>query len=209
MRRRRRRIARLLPQFFAAAPLPVVIEEARGLLLLLLPARRPSRHLHRPCDIGAHSRVDDATQGIPARLRVDRARRESHAGIDVDPPPPSSGPDDVVIDDDGAVVAITTTVPSSPCVRICRYNSSVYDGQVCIGCYRETYEIGHWHAMSSGERATTLSDAIDRRRSHHREDECDDANVCDDDAADDDVYDGAITLDELERQLSYWSDMAN
>ena len=42
-------------------------------------------------------------------------------------------------------------VPSTPCTRICRYNADFFDGQVCIGCYREAYEIGTWTSMSPYE----------------------------------------------------------
>ena len=36
-------------------------------------------------------------------------------------------------------------VPITPCNRICRYSNSFYNGQVCIGCFRDTYEIKMWH----------------------------------------------------------------
>jgi len=88
-------------------------------------------------------------------------------------------------------------VPMSPCNRICRYNSSFYDGQVCIGCFREAYEIEMWQSMTPMQKSMTLMDAIDR---------------CSEDYHDDDAriesYDGAITMEELTRQCAHWSDMA-
>ena len=53
-------------------------------------------------------------------------------------------------------------VPMTPCNRICRYNSSFYDGQVCIGCFREAFEIGTWENMTPTQKSMTLLDAIDR-----------------------------------------------
>lgn len=51
---------------------------------------------------------------------------------------------------------------ATPCNRICRYNSNVYDGLVCIGCFRDTYEISHWDTMTPQEKSYTLDDAADR-----------------------------------------------
>ena len=50
----------------------------------------------------------------------------------------------------------------SPCNRICRYNANVYDGQVCIGCFRDTFEISQWSRMTPDEKAFALEDAADR-----------------------------------------------
>lgn len=77
-----------------------------------------------------------------------------------------------------------TPPPLTPCTRICRYNANVFDGQVCIGCYREPYEIGTWASMSAEEKYLTLLDALDRQEAV--------------------PMDGAITRDELERQAAYW-----
>lgn len=87
-----------------------------------------------------------------------------------------------------------TIIPVTPCIRICRYNSSFYSGQVCIGCFREAYEIQSWQSMGPGEKALTLMDAIDR---------CNDDNT-----TGEDDFDGAISKDELARQYEYWSEMA-
>ena len=53
-------------------------------------------------------------------------------------------------------------VPVTPCTRICRYNSNVFDGKVCIGCFRETFEIGNWQSLSPTEKHYALLDAADR-----------------------------------------------
>ena len=73
----------------------------------------------------------------------------------------------------------------TPCVRICRYNADFYNGQVCIGCFRETFEIAQWNkaSMSNLERSYTLLDAADR----HVE-----------------TFEGSITKEELQRQAMLW-----
>lgn len=53
-------------------------------------------------------------------------------------------------------------VPSTPCVRICRYNKNFYDGQVCIGCFRDAFDIGEWVSFDNTERLYALEDALDR-----------------------------------------------
>lgn len=81
-------------------------------------------------------------------------------------------------------------IPMTPCNRICRYNSSFYDGQVCIGCFREAYEISIWQSMTPMQKSMTLMDAIDR-------------------CAGGENFDGTITMEEsLTRQYLYWSDLA-
>lgn len=78
-------------------------------------------------------------------------------------------------------------VPVTPCTRICRYNADFFDGQVCIGCYRETFEIGTWESMSASQKYMALLDAIDRWK--------DSATA---------ELDGSISLDDLKRQAEYW-----
>ncbi len=78
---------------------------------------------------------------------------------------------------------------STPCNRICRYNAQVYDGKVCIGCYRDEHEISSWSGLSSIEKTYVLEDAADRA------DELDKKNM---------RLDGAISSDELRRQASMW-----
>ncbi|OEU21519.1 hypothetical protein FRACYDRAFT_235146 [Fragilariopsis cylindrus CCMP1102] len=52
--------------------------------------------------------------------------------------------------------------PATPCTRICRYNINCYDGNVCIGCFRDTHDISHWSCFSSKEKQFSLEDAADR-----------------------------------------------
>lgn len=89
-----------------------------------------------------------------------------------------------------------TDVPLTPCNRICRYNSSFYDGRVCIGCFREGYEIETWQSMNSMQKSMTLLDAIDR---------------CSENQGDEETrgkFEGAITTEELTRQYLHWTALA-
>jgi len=88
------------------------------------------------------------------------------------------------------------SVPATPCNRICRYNSSFYGGKVCIGCFREAYEIEMWQSMTPAQKSMTLLDAMDR---------CTDN---DNDGATGESFDGAITMEELSRQYAHWSNLA-
>ena len=87
-------------------------------------------------------------------------------------------------------------VPVTPCTRICRYNSNVFDGQVCIGCFRETFEIGAWQGMSPDEKYYALLDAIDRVE------EVVAAGTIDD------VSTTGTSQEELLRQANYWRTVA-
>jgi glyoxylase I family protein len=86
----------------------------------------------------------------------------------------------------------TTTTPSdslfavTPCTRICRYNADFYGGQVCIGCFREGFEIGTWSSMSDMERSYALLDAADR--------------------SSEEMFDGSISKEELLRQARDWEE---
>lgn len=53
----------------------------------------------------------------------------------------------------------------TPCVRICRYNADFYGGAVCIGCFREAFEIGFWSSFTDQERLYAYQDALDRCQS--------------------------------------------
>ena len=88
---------------------------------------------------------------------------------------------------------VSNTIPLTPCNRICRYNTSFYDGKVCIGCFREAYEIEMWQAQTSIQKAMTLLDAIDR---------------CSENGIMEEKFEGAITVEELTRQYDHWSNMA-
>ncbi len=52
--------------------------------------------------------------------------------------------------------------PPTPCTRICRYNADCYDGNVCIGCFRDEHDIAQWSGMSPQEKMFSLEDAADR-----------------------------------------------
>ena len=91
----------------------------------------------------------------------------------------------------------SANVPLTPCNRICRYNSSFYDGQVCIGCFREAYEIEMWQSMTPMQKSMTLLDAIDR---------CSDNQLGQENGEDN--FDGAIAIEELNRQYDHWSELA-
>jgi len=92
-------------------------------------------------------------------------------------------------------------VPSTPCTRICRYNANFYDGQVCIGCYRDTFEISAWDGMSAMEKSFACLDAADRITPADTVDGGDDGT--------DEEFGGAISRQELERQARYWEKIAS
>ena len=96
-----------------------------------------------------------------------------------------------------------TDIPSTPCVRICRYNANFFNGQICIGCYRDEFEISAWASMSAQEKSWALLDAADREgcdasRNVVKSEEGDESasTSCD--------FSGAISKDELLRQAKYW-----
>jgi len=82
-------------------------------------------------------------------------------------------------------------IPATPCNRICRYNSNFYNGQVCIGCFRELYEIECWQSQTPVQKAMTLLDCIDR---------CNDNSIS--------FFDGSISVEELTRQYDHWKSLA-
>jgi glyoxylase I family protein len=114
------------------------------------------------------------------------------------------GPPSVVeMDDKGATTTASTDetnrvpVPLTPCTRMCRYNADFFGGQVCIGCYREAFEIGTWGSMSPSQKYIALLDAIDRR----------DENTASKGSSL--ALDGSISLDELKRQADYWKELSS
>jgi predicted Fe-S protein YdhL (DUF1289 family) len=92
-----------------------------------------------------------------------------------------------------SVVKPNSNIPSTPCTRICRYNADFYDGQVCIGCFRDTFEISQWASMSNTERSYALMDAADRV------DDADDSPS---------LFEGAVSKEELLRQAEFWDSLA-
>ena len=51
----------------------------------------------------------------------------------------------------------------SPCVKICKYDNNFMDGMVCIGCFREQYEITNWLGLSPDEKRQALIDIEERK----------------------------------------------
>ena len=83
-----------------------------------------------------------------------------------------------------ATPASQPRVKPTPCNRICRYNSNFFDGEVCIGCFRDTHEISNWVSMTSQEKSYALEDAAERSVSAS--------------------FDGSISEEELRCQANGW-----
>ena len=116
---------------------------------------------------------------------------------------------DDLIQDPG--VSKTTVSPPTPCIRICRYNANIYQGQVCIGCFREAYEIGTWSSMTPLEKYYTLLDAADRckiiQQQHvHTQDNNNNNNNNNNNYNNEKDYHGAgsISRQELLQQANAW-----
>lgn len=54
------------------------------------------------------------------------------------------------------------SIPNTPCVRICRYNGDFYGGNVCIGCFRDDFDIRNWETFDDTEKLYSIMDALDR-----------------------------------------------
>ena len=100
----------------------------------------------------------------------------------------------------------TIVVPSTPCVRICRYNSNFYNRQVCIGCYREVYEIGTWQGMTKNQKSLTLLDCIERCSTTTNVVVIEGGGERRQQQHESGGFHGAITIEELTRQYMYWSE---
>ena len=104
---------------------------------------------------------------------------------------------------DESINSSSDDVPSTPCVRICRYNANFYDGQICIGCYRDAFEISSWpSSMTSQEKSWALLDAADRVPEGCDIEEGDESGDGTDSGSCD--FSAAISKDELLRQAKYW-----
>ncbi|GFH51515.1 hypothetical protein CTEN210_07991 [Chaetoceros tenuissimus] len=79
--------------------------------------------------------------------------------------------------------------PSTPCTRICRYNKSFFDGNICIGCFRDVHEISNWSSMAPIEKSYALEDAIDRIQ-------------------DSEYFAGSVTSEDLRRQAQQWASIS-
>jgi len=51
----------------------------------------------------------------------------------------------------------------SPCVKICKYDNNFMNGMVCIGCFREQYEISNWLKMTPSEQQQVLIGSKERK----------------------------------------------
>ena len=138
------------------------------------------------------------------------AAQRRHLYFHVSPRASSSdGGDDVHVatskDATDSVQSMPTDIPSTPCNRICRYNTNFFAGQICIGCYRDEYEISAWASMSAQEKSWALLDAADRIPKS-----CDASqNVAESEEGEDTTssscnFSGTISKDELLRQAKYW-----
>ena len=56
----------------------------------------------------------------------------------------------------------------SPCVKICKYDDDFMHGMVCIGCFREQYEIANWLRMNEKERDLVYIDIRDRKMKYRK-----------------------------------------
>ena len=52
----------------------------------------------------------------------------------------------------------------SPCVKICKYKENFMAGKVCIGCFREQYEITNWVKMNNSEKLLVIEDTKERKK---------------------------------------------
>lgn len=57
---------------------------------------------------------------------------------------------------------------TSPCVKICKYDDAFMSGMVCIGCFREQYEITNWLSMTEKERDLAYIDIRSRKRNYRK-----------------------------------------
>ena len=51
----------------------------------------------------------------------------------------------------------------SPCVKICKYDKNFMNGMVCIGCFREQFEITSWTSMSANQKKEVIENSKERR----------------------------------------------
>ena len=96
--------------------------------------------------------------------------------------------------------AITTVAPAFE-VRCPRYHPNVFDGKVCLGCFRDDYEIANWGKFSCEEKAYALEDACDRLQA---------AELVKDneDESEHQHREETISVEELQRQGLVWRALA-
>jgi predicted Fe-S protein YdhL (DUF1289 family) len=94
----------------------------------------------------------------------------------------------------GANAATTAKGISCP-----SYHPSVLDGRVCLGCFRDDYEIANWESFSPMERSYALEDASDRATR---------ALEGNDNGNEPFREGGSLSADELKRQAGVWRALA-
>jgi predicted Fe-S protein YdhL (DUF1289 family) len=105
-------------------------------------------------------------------------------------------------------------LPPTPCTRICRYNINCYDGNVCIGCFRDTHDISHWSRLSSKEKQFSLEDAADRCHDQQQQDQDQQTESSSSESllssssseseSELHYYEGSISENELRKQAKMW-----
>ena len=64
--------------------------------------------------------------------------------------------------------SLDNSTVSSPCVKGCKYDKNFMDGMVCIGCFREQYEITSWTSMSTNQKKEVIEDSKERKIKFNR-----------------------------------------
>ena len=97
-----------------------------------------------------------------------------------------------------SLICNSEVTPPDPCLSVdCpSYDSGVFDGRVCLGCFRDDYEIDHWDRLSFAEKAYALEDAFDRAQS---------VEIPEDKSK---LREGAIPVEDLKFQASLWRTLA-
>ena len=76
-----------------------------------------------------------------------------------------------------------------------RYNPDLLGGRVCLGCFRDDFEIENWDRMSFAEKAYALEDASDRAQA---------MKVLEDDDEAGELLQASLSLDNLKQQALLW-----
>lgn len=84
-------------------------------------------------------------------------------------------------------------------VRCPRYHANVFDGRVCLGCFRDDYEIANWDRFSFAEKAYALEDASDRMQA---------VEVVEGNESEHQDREEPVSVEELQRQASVWRALA-
>ena len=91
---------------------------------------------------------------------------------------------------------VTTPTSEAGCPR---YHPNILDGRVCIGCFRDDYEIEHWGRLSFAKRAYALEDASDRAQA---------MEAVEDNEEKDKLLEASIPVEGLRRQALLWRALA-